>query len=143
MKKVAKIILVDPKNKYLIMYRNNHPKFGNDPDLPGGTLEDNETPLKTMVREVKEETSLDIINNPVSKIYSGSEYSVDNTHYILFIAKLDIQPQVILSWEHSKHEWLESDKFIQKSADANDTYMHMVADVLRNILPIHDTQAQQ
>ncbi len=34
--KVAKIILIDPMDKYLIMSRNNHPVFGNDLDLPAG-----------------------------------------------------------------------------------------------------------
>lgn len=54
MKKVAKLVMIDPNDKYLLMYRSEHPTFGNDPDLPGGTLEDGESVLETMLREVEE-----------------------------------------------------------------------------------------
>ena len=43
MKKVAKLVIVDKDEKYLLMYRSNHPTFGNDPDLPGGTVEEGES----------------------------------------------------------------------------------------------------
>ena len=52
MKKVAKLVIIDNENKYLLMYRSGHPTFGDDPDLPGGTLEGREQPVDTMVREV-------------------------------------------------------------------------------------------
>ncbi len=32
------------------MYRGDHPTFGIDPDLPGGTLEDGESNLETILR---------------------------------------------------------------------------------------------
>ena len=35
MKKVAKLVMIDPDGKYLLMYRSDHPTFGTDPDLPG------------------------------------------------------------------------------------------------------------
>lgn len=47
MKKVAKLVIVDPQNNYLLMYRNQHPTFGDDPDLPGGTVEGSETYVTT------------------------------------------------------------------------------------------------
>lgn len=52
MKKVAKLLIIDPKENYLLMYRNNRPIFGKDPDLPGGTLEVKESLLDTVIREV-------------------------------------------------------------------------------------------
>ena len=45
MKKVAKLVIIDSDDKYLLMHRSDHPTFGVDPDLPGGTLEDDETML--------------------------------------------------------------------------------------------------
>ena len=131
MKKVAKIVLVDPANRYLLMYRSNHPTFGTDPDLPGGTLEGDETLRDAMVREVKEEIGLDVSSSLVHEIYSGTNYSAHGTYYALFIALLSARPEVTMSWEHSNYEWLRRNEFIQKSAAANDTYMHMVADVVK------------
>lgn len=130
MKKVAKLLMIDPEDKYLLMYRSDHPAFGKDPDLPGGTLEDNETLLETMLREVKEEAGVNINANNIDEVYSGTEYSVHGTHYALFVAKLKTRPKIIMSWEHSSYEWLERDKFLQKAESANDTYMHMVSDVI-------------
>jgi 8-oxo-dGTP pyrophosphatase MutT (NUDIX family) len=55
MNKVAKLVIVDNQGKYLLMHRSEHPRFGTDPDLPGGTLEGSEEPIQTMLREVLEE----------------------------------------------------------------------------------------
>lgn len=130
MKKVAKLLMIDPEDKYLLMYRSDHPTFGKDPDLPGGTMEDNETLLETMLREVKEEAGVVIDAKSVDAVYSGTKYSAHDTHYTLFIAKVKTRPEIIMSWEHSSYEWLERDKFLQKARNANDTYMHMVSDVM-------------
>lgn len=50
-------IIIDNK-KILLMFRR---KYGREYFcLPGGTIEQNETPKQTVIREVKEETNLDI-----------------------------------------------------------------------------------
>lgn len=126
MKKVAKLVMIDPEDKYLLMHRSNHPIFGIDPDLPGGTLEDNETLLETMLREVKEEAGINIDANSVDEIYSGTKYSAHGTHYALFVTKLSKRPEVVMSWEYSSYVWLDRDVFLQKSKNARDTYMHAV-----------------
>lgn len=131
MNKVAKLVVVDNDNKHLMMYRSEHPTFGNDPDLPGGTLEDGETPLVTMIREVYEEAGIVISQSEAQEVYSGTDYSAHGTHYSLFIAKFDGRPDVIMSWEHSAYEWINKDDFLEKAKHANDTYMHMVYDVLK------------
>lgn len=131
MKKVAKLIIIDPDDKYLLMYRSDHPTFGIDPDLPGGTLEDDETLLEAMLREVKEESGVDINAKSTKKIYSGTDYSVHGTHYALFITNLDTRPTIVMSWEHSSYEWLDYDEFLKKSISAKDTFMHMVASTLK------------
>lgn len=133
MKKVAKLVIIDPDGKYLLMQRNNHPTFGMDPDLPGGTLEDGEAPLQTMLREVQEETSVIINPDDVHEVYSGVEYSAHGTHYTLFVMNTDFRPEIVTSWEHCTYEWLGRDEFLQKSKKANDTYMQMACDVLKSI----------
>lgn len=130
MKEVAKLVIVDKDKNYLVMYRSNHPVFGNDPDLPGGTLEGLESALETMVREVQEESGIIVDKDTVEEIYSGVEYSAHGTFYTLFITKVEDQPLVSMSWEHASYDWLNRDDFLAKAKSANDTYMHMVGDIL-------------
>lgn len=132
MKKVAKLLMIDPDDKYLLMYRSNHPVFGDDPDLPGGTIEDNETTLAAMLREVIEEAGVEINERDVREIYAGTDYSTHGTHYTLFMSKLSSRPKIVVSWEHSSYEWLDRDSFLKLSKDAKDTYMRMVHDSVQN-----------
>jgi len=126
MSKVAKLVIIDNADKYLMLYRSGHPTFGNDPDLPGGTLESGEEPLDTMIREVYEEVGVVINGTAAQRLYEGTDYSLHNTHYSLYVAKLEHRPDIILSWEHSAYEWLNREAFLEKAKSASDTYMHMV-----------------
>jgi 8-oxo-dGTP pyrophosphatase MutT (NUDIX family) len=130
MKRVAKLVIIDTNNRYLLLYRNGHPTFGNDPDLPGGTAEEGELPLETMIREVAEEVGAVIDAARVREVYGGTNYSAHGTHYSLFVTEVPQRPNTVLSWEHSAYEWLDRAAFLEKAAQANDTYMHMVSHVL-------------
>lgn len=129
MKSVAKL-LIKHDNEFLMMHRSEHPTFGVDPDLPGGTMEESETAIQTMLREVEEEIGLVIAPDQVTEIFSGTDYSKHGTHYSLFITEVQARPQIQMSWEHSSCEWLEKSDFINKALSANDTYMHMVGETL-------------
>lgn len=133
MKKVAKLLIVDKNGEYLLLYRDNHPTFGNDPDLPGGTLEEGESTLTTMVREVREEIGVMIDETRAVELYVGTSYSVHGTQYSLFLIKLDKKPEITMSWEHASYEWLTRNSFLEKISGANDTYMLMVHDILKHL----------
>lgn len=64
MKKVAKIILVNPDNKILLALRDNKQSipYPNHWDEIGGRIEESETPLAALKREIKEEISCEIFN---------------------------------------------------------------------------------
>ena len=128
MKTVAKL-LIKNNEKYLMMYRSDHPTFGADPDLPGGTAEDDESALQTMLREVEEEVGYKVITN-VHELFSGIGYSKNGTHYSLFVTEVTERPKITMSWEHSSYEWISRDEFISKALAAKDTYMHMVGEQL-------------
>ncbi len=131
MNSVAKLVVIDGDDKYLMMYRSNHPVFSDDPDLPGGTMEYGEKPVKTMIREVYEEAGIVIHPATVRELYSGTDYSRHGTRYILFVTHMKERPEIKMSWEHTSFEWLDREVFLTQAANAKDTYMHMVADVLR------------
>lgn len=129
-KTVAKLVMIDQDDHYLLMYRSEHPVFGIDPDLPGGTLEEGESSLEAMLREVEEEIGVVVNQTSAREVYSGSDYSKHGTHYALYVTKVTVRPEVIMSWEHSSYEWLSREEFIKKARQAKDTYMHMVGDVI-------------
>lgn len=131
MKQVAKLLIVDKDNKYLLLNLNNHPTFGNDADLPGGTLDEGELAIDGMIREVWEEIGVDVKEYRVEEIYSGTDYSTHGTHYTLFSTKVDERPEVTLSWEHTSYGWVSLDELLEGAKSAADTYMHMVHDTLK------------
>jgi 8-oxo-dGTP diphosphatase len=131
MKQVAKLVIVDKDNKYLLLNLNNHPTFGNDSDLPGGTLDDGESAIEAMIREVQEEVGVSIKKDHVEEIYSGTGYSTHGTYYTLFITRLDKRPKITLSWEHSSYRWVPLDDFLQNATNATDTFMHMAYNTLK------------
>lgn len=127
MKQVAKLLIIDEDNKYLLLHRDNHPTFGTDPDLPGGTMEAGETLVETVIREVQEEIGVLLDSSAVAQVHSELEYKQGKAMHALFITQLrDTRPEITLSWEHALHEWLDRETFLQKAKNANDTYMHMV-----------------
>lgn len=128
--KVAKLVIIDAEGKYLLLERTNHPRFFNDPDLPGGTVETGETPLQGMIREVFEEIGVVVNPEKVMELYAGTTYSHHGTHYSLFSVNLITRPEVKLSWEHTAYTWLSREAFLAAIKSSSDTYLDMVYDTL-------------
>jgi len=132
MKQVAKVLIIDNDGYYLLMERANHPTFLNDPDLPGGTIEKGEEALEAALREVIEEANISLNPTDVKPAYTGSEYSTHGTEYSLYVAHTTERPTVTISWEHASFAWVDREEFLKQALGANDTYMHMVHDVVKN-----------
>lgn len=132
MKQVAKVLIIDNEDHYLLMKRANHPTFLDDPDLPGGTIEEGEEPLEAAIREVIEEASILLNLTDIQHVYTSSEYSARGTEYSLYIARTAERPTVKLSWEHASFAWVDREELVKEARTANDTYMHMIHDVINS-----------
>jgi len=126
----AKVLIIDEQDQYLMMIRDNHPRFGNDPDLPGGTIEAGESPAVAAVREVYEEAGISIGEKDIELLYEGLDYSAHGIHYSLYLTKMSFRPDVKLSWEHSGYKWVSRETFLSAAQKAADSYMNMAYDVV-------------
>lgn len=130
MKHVVKLVVTDSEHRYLLLTRDNHPFFGNDPDLPGGTLEEDELPVQALTREVYEEVGMVILPDQLKHLYTGTHYSKRGTTYSLYRTSLTTCPIITISWEHTAYDWLDYDNFLARIEAASDPYMHMVYNTL-------------
>jgi len=60
---VAVAIILDPNQRILITQRPSHVPHAGMWEFPGGKLETHETPAQALIREVKEEVGLDVIQH--------------------------------------------------------------------------------
>ena len=74
--------------------------------LPGGRLEDNETWLEGLQREVKEETGIE--NFLIEKILNVDTSDSGKTYVVTFFVKLVEVPEIKLSKEHQECSWLDT-----------------------------------
>jgi 8-oxo-dGTP diphosphatase len=96
------IILID--NKILVAQRSDKMKLPLKWEFPGGKLEENETEIDCVKREIKEEINIDIevVKKLSSSIY---DYGVFKINLIPFIAKY-IHGEIRLA-EHKDYKLLE------------------------------------
>lgn len=132
--KAGKVIIRDSAtDTYFVVYRSEHPIFGNSVDLPGGTVEKGESDIEATIREVYEEAAISVNPEDLTLLYSGREYSRFNTKYILYFTEVPERPAVTLSWEHSRYDWLSKDDVIKECRSTKDNFMRLAADCLEKL----------
>ncbi len=107
--KFSNVFLVNPEGKILILRRTqSHPTRPLALDLPGGGLEPGEDFQRAAIREVKEETGLDI---PPSELHLirykevvQSGRSLKGAIYRATIPQSEMP--VLLSSEHDQYSWI-------------------------------------
>ena len=123
MKRVAKALIVDPNGNMLVLYRGlTHPNFPGHLDFPGGEVERNEDSLIAVIREIKEETGLVIAPETCQLLFNKMQNTL--TQHLLFSVKIsDSNPNISLSWEHIKYEWVSQFNLVSiKLQDNFDSY---------------------
>lgn len=117
-KSVAKIVIVDPMDRALILtigeYKE-HPEKSFTPDLPGGLVENDETQLDGVLRETEEEAGIILDPKDVTLVYAKTAYYPDKNESVsrfLYTSRIDHTPEVTISWEHESFEWVPIDTLL-------------------------------
>lgn len=82
--RIGVAILLKDNNKILLGYRKSE-SGKNTWGLPGGKLDFNEEPINCAIRELKEETNLDVNSNDLKFIGFSNTVFDNETHYITLI----------------------------------------------------------
>lgn len=127
MTQVAKVLIRNNQNQFLLMIRSDHPTFPNDPDLPGGTIDPGETPKIAAIREVMEEAGIELDAAKVALRTKDTTTSAHGTEYYVYETQLNTTPNVAVSWEHESYRWVSREKMIAAGYAAKDTFMQLVA----------------
>ncbi len=101
---------------FLFLKRQSHKSEGNLWGIPGGKCERGETTLDTVLREIKEETALDISNRSLKyfgKVYI--RYPEIDFIYHTFECPLQNYPTdlVIEQVEHTEHRWVTLEQALE------------------------------
>lgn len=102
--------------KYLILTCSlwpENPRRSQKPDLPGGVIEPHEQIEAGLLREVREETGLELTFDHV-KLAHCHTYLDDNesSSFLAYVAEVEGDPVITLSWEHESYEWLTAEQVL-------------------------------
>jgi 8-oxo-dGTP pyrophosphatase MutT (NUDIX family) len=65
-------VIVNPAGEVLLQRRSDNGEWG----LPGGAMEPGEEPAETLVREIREETALEVVPERIVGVYGGPDFFV-------------------------------------------------------------------
>lgn len=124
-KNVVGAIILNEKNKVLIMSRKTDDFMGGIDELPSGNMEQGENIYDSLIREVKEETNLDVVN---VKLYiesfdyiSGKGKKARQYNFVLDVKNTG---NIILT-EHDEYKWLTIEE-IRKSNKITDEVKYIL-----------------
>lgn len=108
-------VILNEKNEVLIMSRKTDDFMGGIDELPSGNMEQGENIYESLVREVKEETNLDVVN---VKSYIGNfDYisgSGKKARQYNFVIDVKNTGNIILT-EHDGYNWLTIEEIRKNS----------------------------
>ena len=106
-RKGCSIIFVNDKEQVLLFLRDDKPEipFPNMWDVPGGHVEENETPEQCIVREMDEEMGMELSG---FEVFSIEEFD-DRVEYA-FWKKQDIDIDKIILTEGQRLKWFSEDE---------------------------------
>ena len=139
MPQVGKALVYNHEGKILTLFRSEtHPHLAHYVDFPGGEVEEGEEATVAIAREIQEETGVTVQATQVSIVRGGVSKDSDGkgeTRYYLGKAILTDAPEIKLSWEHERYEWLTTHDLLKQLAaqtKATDTFWDYVTQHLNN-----------
>jgi len=102
----VKAFLENDEGKYLLLQRSGkiYPESAGKWDIVGGRIDAGSTLLENLKREIKEETQLDLVNEP--KLLAAQDILKIKTRHVVrltYVVKLTGTP--VLDHEHTDHGW--------------------------------------
>jgi len=103
----VKVLLKNPDGKYLLLKRNpdKYKNVKGNWDIIGGRINPGTALLENLYREVKEETSFELTNNP-TLIAAQDILTMDERHIVRLTYTANIEGEPILSDESIDYAWL-------------------------------------
>lgn len=106
-----KAILFDKGGRFLVIRRTGTaPSDPNRWDLPGGELDFGEDAMAGIIREIREETGLEIRDLKPFDVESHINEDGGFWVTIAYTAKA-ISDKVVLSFEHNEFKWITAEEF--------------------------------
>lgn len=108
---VVAAIIYNSENKILITQRPISFHLGGLWEFPGGKVEDNEGYEEALIREIKEETNLDIV---VANLFwkESVDYSKKRVHLYFYNCTLNGSNQLVICNEIDDYRWLDKKELI-------------------------------
>ncbi len=116
----SKIFLVNDKRQLLLLKIGIHtqqPERSHTMDFPGGLVDDGESARQGALRELREETGIELQPGDLTLAYAMTGYyepKQESYTHLRYIVKLDYTPDVTVSWEHKSYEWSDFDTVLDK-----------------------------
>lgn len=112
---VAKALLIDEQRRILVLRRS-----GTDThrpgalDFPGGAVDEGEDVTAGVVREIREESGLEVSNEALRLLYAATEpYPEKSVTRLLFAVSVP-SGEVRLSFEHDAFYWMPIEEVVIK-----------------------------
>ena len=100
--------LIKKNDKYLIGRRGPNEKSPGLWEFPGGKIEEGETPIECIKRELKEELN---INAEIGDLVTKYNYDYPNVSYLLYFFKIKSYVGEFKIIVHDKLEWVSLNDF--------------------------------
>lgn len=126
----AGIILINSNNEVLLLLRDDNPQipFPNQWDIPGGKIEEGETPDVTIKREMAEELGLD----ELSDFHLFKIYTSDNLTDFIFWKRINLNPEEIILTEGKKLKYFRLDEIRKTNLAFN--YNHVLEEFFDEVI---------
>ena len=115
-------ILISEDERILLLRRANYMKnFGGQWGFVGGSVDKKDKNNKeAIIREIEEETKIKLTFNEQQKMKAIDKQEHENNGSVVsdteyWLIKLESNPDVKISREHSKYEWIDVDTFKNKT----------------------------